>query len=174
MGLLDKIFGRRAGPHDPTAAWPPNAGPPPQVSLERQQVGTSFAHLAFGGDVSGAQFLGRADRVNGNDQHFTLTYFRWGFDAAFESRQLAEVMFRIGEGARMPDREDTLATPTGPDGLQLTASTTEAQLLERFGTPGNRQDFEDESILYYTVGPLVSEFLLDAERRLLGWTVYVD
>ena len=83
-------------------------------------------------------------------------------------------MFRIGEGARMPDPEDTLATPTGPDGLPLSASTTEAQLLERFGTPGSRQDFEDESILYYTVGPLVSEFQLDSDGGLLGWTVYLD
>ena len=173
MGFLDRIFGPRAS-QDPTAAWPANTGPSPQVSLERRSLGSSFAQLTFGADVSAAQFLGRADRFSGNEQHFTLTYFRWGLDVVFENRQLAEVMFRIGESVRMADAEDTLATPTGPDGHPLSASTTEPQLLERFGQPGNRQDFEDESILYYTVGPLVSEFLLDADRRLLGWTVYLD
>jgi len=176
MGLFDKIFGTRASAnaHDPTVAWAPGEGPSPQVSLEGQSVGTPFARLPFGGDVSGAQFLGRADDFRGNEHHFTLTYYKWGLELSFEARKLAEVAFRIGAEAIKRDSVDTAATPTGPDGQQLSDATTEADLLARFGEPQSRQDFDDESILYYTVGPLVSEFQVDGGKRLLAWTVYLD
>ena len=174
MGFFDRLFGARANAHDPTAAWPPAQGLSPQVNLEQKTVGSSFARLAFGGDVSGAQFLGRADDFSGDGKHFTLTYYKWGLDLSFEARQLAEVSFRIGADALKRDTGDTAATPTGPDGVQLSAAITETDLITRFGEPESRQDFEDQSILYYKVGPLVSEFELDGDRRLTGWAVYPD
>lgn len=178
MGFFDRIFRIRANalanPYDPTAAWPPSQGASPQVNLEQKTVGSAFARLPFGSDVTEGQFLGRADDFSGNEHHFTLTYYKWGLDLSFEGRRLAEVWFRIGASTVKGDIGDMAATPSGPDGLQLSATTTEADLIARFGEPESRQDFDDESILYYTVGPLVSEFQVDGEKRLLAWTVYAD
>ena len=178
MGFFDRIFRIRANalanPYDPTAAWPPSQGASPQVNLEQETVGSAFARLPFGSDVTEGQFLGRADDFSGNEHHFTLTYYKWGLDLSFEGRRLAEVWFRIGASTVKRDMGDTAATPTGPDGLQLSAATTEADLIARFGEPETRQDFDDESILYYNVGPLVSEFQVDSGKRLLAWTVYPD
>jgi hypothetical protein len=80
----------------------------------------------------------------------------------------------FGSRANADDPTAAWPAPTGPDGLSLSAATTEADLLTRLGPPESRQDFEDQSILYYMVGPLVSEFELDSQKRLLAWTVYPD
>jgi len=178
MGFFERLF--KGGPKavftrdDPTASWPVATGPAPQISLERQALESFGCRLSFGGSVSAAQFLGRADAFDGTADNFTATYARWGLDVIFESQALAEVHFSIGETFRREPAEFVCATPRGPDGRELSAETTEADLLARFGEPESRQDFEDETILYYSVGPLVSEFQLDAEHRLTAWHVYLE
>jgi hypothetical protein len=138
MGFFDRLFGG-GNADDPTTAWAAAKGPSPQVSFDRRTLGTSFAQLPFGGDVSEAVFLGRADAFSGNAQHFTLAYDQWGLEVSFESRRLAEVGFQIGQEALAPRAAVVPATPTGPDGVALTASTTEANLLARVGAPASRQ-----------------------------------
>lgn len=100
--------------------------------------------------------------------------YAWGLGLSFEGKTVAEVAYRIGARALAHGKGDTPATPTGPDGLPLTAAMTEGNLLARFGAPESRQDVDTETILCYAVGPLVSEFLLDEQKRLEEWTVYLD
>jgi hypothetical protein len=178
MGFFERLF--KGGPKavfshtDPTRSWPVATGPAPQISLERQALESFGGRLPFGGSVSAAHFLGRADACDGTAANFTAHYARWGLDVIFEGGALAEVQFTIGATFRREPAGVVRATPRGPDGRELSAETTEADLFARFGEPESRQDFEDETILYYAVGPLVSEFQLDAEHRLTGWHVYLD
>src|SRR4029078_10981474 len=106
---------------------------------------------------------------------FTLTYKRWGLSLGFELGKFAQATYRISDSIRDGDDAGApCAEPRGPDGRSLTARTTKSELLERFGQPGNVQDLDDEIILYYEYGPLMSEFQLDDEARLTGWDVYVN
>jgi hypothetical protein len=83
--------------------------------------------------------------------------------------------YRIGGSIRDRDNVGAArAEPRGPDGLSLTARTTKSELLVRFGQPGKLQDLDDEVVLYYEHGSLISEFQLDDENRLTGWDVYVN
>jgi hypothetical protein len=151
---------------DPTRDWPRVDGQSPQVSLERQALETFGGRMPFGAPLDAARFLGVPDAYASPGEGFcTLTYSRWGLTLEWEQGAFYQVTFLIGEG---------LAEPRGPDGLGLSSRTTRSELLQRFGEPTSKQEFDDESIFYYYVGPLVSEYQLDAEGRLTGWDVYVN
>jgi hypothetical protein len=171
MGFLSRFFGE----NDPTADWPVGEAQAPLVNLERQAIETFSHRLPFGAPLDAARFLGRPERFAGRSEvTFSLMYDRWGMDLEFENSALYQVSFLIGDIHRS-ERRPALkpAEPRGPDGLTLSPRTTHADLLQRFGEPGDLQDLEETVIFYYSAGPLVSEFEVRG-GFLTGWDVYVD
>lgn len=171
MGFFSNLF-RGAGP---TGGWPAPPPAPPQVSLERQALETFGGRVRFGDPLDAAACLGRPDRFTGrSDGACTLAYFAWGLEVHFEEAKLVEAFFKIGDHYRESMPETSLAEPRAPDGQTLSNRTTVDEVLARFGAPHRRQDLDGETILYYTVGPLVSEFEFDESNQLTAWSVYLD
>jgi hypothetical protein len=177
MSFLSRLFGGTDPVEDvPLADWPPPAeGPSPQISLERQALESFGARLPFGAPIDAARALGRPDSYESSREGVaTLTYNRWGLQLEIELGTFAQAAFLIGELHRRDSRPDlALAEPRGTDGLSLTMRTTKDDLLRRFGTPDTLQDLGETVVLYYNVGPLVSEYEL-REGFLTGWDVYLD
>lgn len=170
MGILDRLFG---GNEDATKAWPPSSGPCPQISLERQALETFGGKIVFGDPVENARFLGRPDDRTVHANFATLGYPQWGLTLEFELGRFVEATFDLDRPpASQPD--NPFATQVkGPDGVALTQQTSKHELLRRFGEPAKTQDLDDETILYYHHGPLVSEFDV-REDGLFAWSVYLD
>jgi hypothetical protein len=172
LSLFDKVFGRK---NDPTADWPAApAGPPPDVNLEARTLSTFGGRMAFGDPLDAARFLGRPDTFTGGaNGTCTLAYHAHGLTIEFELNRFVEASFELEEDD--DDASNRLARQRrGPDGLSLSSQTSRAEIVERFGPPGRTQDFDDEVILYYAIGPLVSEYQLDEDGRLVVWAVYLD
>ena len=178
MGFFSKLFTGDEGSTsqaNPTDHWPDAAGECPQVSFDRQALESFGSRLRFGDGLEAARLFGRPDTFESGAASCTLTYKRWALTLGFELGKFVQASYRIGESMR--DGDDVgaaCAEPRGPDGLSLTARTTKSELLGRFGQPANLQDLDGEVVLYYEVGPLISEFQLDDEDRLTGWDVYVN
>jgi hypothetical protein len=168
MGILSRLFGGGGG--DPTSAWPAAVrGPAPTVSLERQALETFGGRLKFGDPLEAARALGRPNRCQADKGSATLEYHQWGLTLEFEADRLVQATFAIGDANIGPSGE-----PRGTDGLGLSGRTTKAEVEQRFGRPGKTQAFDEETIFYYTHGPLTSEFQFDEEGLLFAWDVYID
>lgn len=179
MSFLSRLFGGGA-PGDrlqntPVQDWPPADGQSPQVSLERQALESFSARVPFGAPLDAVRPLGRPEVYESPREGFaTLTYNRWGLQLEIELGKFVQAAFLIGELHRDETRADlVLAEPRGTDGLSLTMRTTQDELERRFGPATKVQDLGDTVILYYNVGPLVSEYEL-REGFLTGWDVYLD
>jgi hypothetical protein len=168
MGLFSRLFG--GGGDDPTKGWPAAAsGPTPTVSLERQALETFGGRLKFGDPLESARVLGRPDRCQADKGFATLEYHHWALTLEFEEGKFVQATFAIGDGNIGPSGE-----ARGPDGLGLSGRTTKDEVRQRFGEPEKTQSFDDETIVYYSQGPLTSEFQFDEDGRLFAWDVYVD
>jgi hypothetical protein len=180
MSFLSRLFGgdgEDAGPlqNTPVQDWPIADGKSPQVSLEREVLESFSVRVPFGAPFDALRAFGRPDGYESRRESVaTLTYHRWGLLLEIELGRFVQAAYLIGEQHRDESRPNlALAEPRGPDGRALTMRTTQDELLQRFGPPGNLQDLEYSVILYYNVGPLVSEFEL-REGGLIGWDVYLD
>lgn len=178
MSVFSRLFGGgdEGSSNDPTRDWPaPVSGPPPTVSLERRALETFGGRLKFGDRLDSARVLGRPNTCDAGENTATLVYDAWGLTLEFELGKFVQATFAIGASHRdRPGAAPAMAETRGPDGQALTARTTKSELLKRFGEPEKTQAFDDETVLYYRHGPLVSEFQLEEDGHLSGWDVYVD
>jgi hypothetical protein len=178
MGFFSNLFhvaGASSNDGNPTRDWAESTGECPQVSFDRRAIESFGSRLTFGDELEAARLFGRPDIFTRGDASFTLTYKRWGLTLGFELGKFAQATYRIGDSIRDGDEAGApYAAPRGPDGLSLTSRTTKGELIERFGQPSTLQDLDNEVILYYEQGPLMSEFQLDEEGCLTGWDVYVN
>ena len=165
MSLFSKLFGG----NDPTKDWPVATGPAPRVSLERKALETFGGRLTFGEPLESARALGRPERCKAGEGYATLEYEKWGLTVEFEQGRFVQATFAIGDSIIGASGE-----ALGPDGLSLTGRTTKDEVLQRFGQPGKIQALDEETIFYYTEGPLTSEFQFDEDGLLFGWDVYLD
>lgn len=170
MSFFTRLFGRP----DPTRDWPASTGPAPQVSVDRRRLESLAATLPFGADLDAARVLGRPDVcASAAEGVYTLSYAKWGMALEFEQGRFVQVEFVIA-----PDPDDATvafepAQVHGPDRERLSPTTTQEELVARFGPASRIQTFDEETILYYTGGTLVSEFQLE-HGRLVRWHVYTD
>ena len=103
----------------------------------------------------------------------TLTYATWGVVLEFEVSRFVQVSFVIDPASGGASTSVRPADVRGPDGQRLSATTTQDEIVARFGTPGRVQTFEEDTILYFTGDQLSSEFHLES-GRLVRWEVYID
>jgi hypothetical protein len=170
MSLLSRLFGT----NDPTRGWPPATEAVPEVSVERRALSSFAGSITFGDPLDAAKFLGRPDRYRGGPHSATLVYDRHDLVLEFEQNRFVGLSFSFEHDEGETPTDTLPRQRKGPDGLGLTPSTTRAEIVERFGQPTRLQEFDDETVLYYTKGGLVSEFQLDAKGRLTWWEVYLD
>ena len=170
MGLLDRFFGSA----DPTRDWPVASGQSPQVSHDRRALESIGVALPFGADLDAARVLGRPDHFKKDAEGvYTLTYARWGLLLEYEASRFVQVSYVIDPESAGESVSVEPADARGPDGMRLSPTTTQDEIVSRFGTPGRVQTFDEDTILYFTHGPLASEFHLES-GRLVRWEVYLD
>lgn len=170
MGFFSRLFGSA----DPTRDWPAASGQAPQVSYDRRALESLGVTLPFGANLEAARVLGRPDHFKADAAGvYTLTYAKWGVVLEYEESRFVQVSFVIDPESAGESVDVEPADARGPDGLRLSATTTQDEIVARFGTPGRVQTFDEETILYFTGGPLASEFHLDS-GRLVRWEVYLD
>ncbi|MGQ0736565.1 MAG: hypothetical protein ACT4QD_23290, partial [Acidobacteriota bacterium] len=133
--------------------------------------GSMGGSLTFGDGLESARVLGRPDECEGKDGNFTLRYDSYGMEVEFEPGRFVKVTFSMAEGE---DGGRFSSARRGPDGLSLTSRTTKQEVLDRFGEPTTRDEYEDEDFFYYIDGPLASELEFDEHGRLVRWAVYLD
>ncbi len=174
MSFFTRLFGNKTGTTDPTQDWPPATGPSPQMSVERRALESFGGRLTLGDRLDAARFLGRPDTFEAPGAWTILHYERWGLILEFEEQQLFSVELQIREAASGPSGQIDAVEPRGPDDIRLTATTTKAQLIERFGLPERDDEHPDGAQLLYPRQPMVLSYVLSRDGRLVGWKVLAN
>jgi hypothetical protein len=171
MSFLSRLFGKNTKDSDPTRDWPPATNSNPQMNVERRALESFGGRLTLGDRIEAARILGRPDAFEASGAWTILRYERWGLVLEFEEQQLFSVEFQIRELASGPSGRLEAVEPRGPDDVRLTAKTTKAELLERFGPAEGDHEYADAGQLLYTRAPMVLSYVLNEDERLVAWKI---
>jgi hypothetical protein len=141
------------------------------MSVERRALESFGGRLTLGDRVEAARVFGRPDTCEVSGAWTILRYERWGLVLEFEEQQLFSVEFQMRERESGPSGDIEAVEPRGADDLRLTAKTSKAELIERFGAPGEDHEYPEASQLLYLRPPMVLSYVLNKEGLLIGWKV---
>ena len=174
MGFFSRLFGSKAAETDLTRDWPPATGASPQMNVERRALESFSGAVALGDRIDAARILGRPTSVEVSGAWTILRYDAWGLVLEFEEQQLFSVEFLLRERESGSAGLVDAVEPLGPDQSRLTRTTTEAELIERFGPPDSHHDHRATGQLLYTRAPMVLSYVLDDDKRLVAWKVLAN
>lgn len=168
MGFFSKLFNR-----NPTAEWVDRGGTIDVDVATMKVMGNGFRSR---GEVFSA--LGPADVWPATNGNGSLIWHRRGIALDFEHDQLTSLLITLLTGDDFPKPAGTQPFAgrllRGGAAINLRGGSTVDDVIAAMGPPTARDADEDETILRYDRGQIVTEFEIDHPGGLYAINVFAE